>query len=199
MLTSPSDTLTCPHFGVLWRSQQFKPLETGGFAPPPYDQQLRPPKTRGRLRGLHSPLLTLGEWRPFLPSPDIRRYRNKMEFAFGQGATAEEVLAGMRQAGRFDRVVDLQSHELVSHKCVDTLIRTREWTRTPLVLLRRIPSQTAYWRCALSRLAGRNEYRSTHGDPDWKCGIGQRAIEAQLPRLTGAAFNHFLTTVSGSV
>src|SRR5688500_2121143 len=99
--------MDCPHFGTCGGCA----VEGQPPAPPPYEEQLRRKETA--VRDLLKDF-AVAEWRPIVPSPDIWRYRNKMEFAFG--APFEEgpfpFLLGMRQAGRYDRIVDLSQCDL---------------------------------------------------------------------------------------
>lgn len=65
-------------------------------------------------------------FRPILPSPDEYFYRNKMEFAFG-GLKDQPPLLGLRQKGKFDRIVDLGECRLQSPDVVPLLSAVRAW------------------------------------------------------------------------
>lgn len=104
----------CPHFGVC-----------GGCSTQdlPYPDQLAE-KEEIVQRGI----------RPFFPkaiqsivaSPDIIYYRNKMEFAFG-GLKDQPPLLGLRQKGKFDRIVDLTECRLQSPDVGRLLAAVRAW------------------------------------------------------------------------
>lgn len=104
----------CPHFGAC-----------GGCATQdtPYDQQLARKETL--VRTLLSSL-EIGEFWPIVPSPDVFHYRNKMEFAFG-GLKDAPPLLGLRQKGRFDRIVDLSECRLLSPEAGALLAAVRGW------------------------------------------------------------------------
>jgi 23S rRNA (uracil1939-C5)-methyltransferase len=63
---------------------------------------------------------------PILPSPDTVYYRNKMEFAFG-GLKDQPPLLGLRQKGKFDRIVDLTECRLQSPEVGPLLAAVRAW------------------------------------------------------------------------
>lgn len=113
--------MDCPHFGVCGG------CVVDGARPAPYEQQLLSKETlvRGLLKDF-----TVQEWRPIVPAPQIWQYRNKMEYAFSFGWDAEgDVVLGLREAGKFDRVVDLETCHLVSPELAEALRRTRAWAR----------------------------------------------------------------------
>jgi tRNA/tmRNA/rRNA uracil-C5-methylase (TrmA/RlmC/RlmD family) len=65
------------------------------------------------------------------PSPYFLRrtkffYRNKMEFAFG-GLKDQPPLLGLRQKGKFDRIVDLTECRLLSPETGRLLAAVRAW------------------------------------------------------------------------
>lgn len=107
-------TELCPHFGAC-----------GGCASQdvPYDRQL---ELKGDLVRETVAPFSPGEVRPCLPSPDLWFYRNKMEFAFG-GLKDGPVLLGLRQKGRFDRIVDLEECRLLSPDAGRLLAAVRRW------------------------------------------------------------------------
>ena len=110
----PGGETLCPHFGVC-----------GGCATQnaPYAEQLA--AKEARVRGLLAPF-SADEFRPIRPSPDVFHYRNKMEFAFG-GLKDGPVLLGLRQKGRFDRVVDLTECRLLSTAAGPLMAAVRGW------------------------------------------------------------------------
>jgi 23S rRNA (uracil1939-C5)-methyltransferase len=63
---------------------------------------------------------------PLIPSPDIYFYRNKMEYAFG-GLKDQPPLLGLRQKGKFDRIVDLTECRLQSPDVGPLLAAVRAW------------------------------------------------------------------------
>lgn len=104
----------CPHFGVC-----------GGCATQdqPYAHQLAFKEDLIRRTLLpFSPKMFL----PILPSPDTYFYRNKMEFAFG-GLKDAPPLLGLRQKGKFDRIVDLTECRLQSSEVGPLLAAVRAW------------------------------------------------------------------------
>ena len=104
----------CPHFGAC-----------GGCATQdtPYDRQLAHKETL--VRTLTAPYAP-EEFRPIVPSPDVFHYRNKMEFAFG-GLKDAPPLLGLRQKGKFDRIVDLSECRLLSPEAGPLLAAVRGW------------------------------------------------------------------------
>ena len=140
-------TMTCRHFGVC-----------GGCAcdpsrvppaPAPYPDQIR--EKEARVRQLLSPF-EIGEWRGLIPSPEQWYYRNKMELALapetipplpprqkpgdpppiaiGQpGRRVEGVRLGLREAGHFDKIVDLQMCLLMSPEVEELFRRVRLWAK----------------------------------------------------------------------
>jgi len=114
--------MNCPHFGVCGG------CTVEGEAPPAYEKQLADKESH--VRELLKDF-AVDQWRPILPSPDQWQYRNKMEFAFSFGWDAPgDLVLGLREAGRFDKVVDLETCHLVSTEIAETLRRTRAWART---------------------------------------------------------------------
>jgi 23S rRNA (uracil1939-C5)-methyltransferase len=109
-----TDLNHCPHFGVC-----------GGCATQdrPYPDQLADKEEIVR-RGVRP--FFQGAIRPIVPSPDIFYYRNKMEFAFG-GLKDQPPLLGLRQKGKFDRIVDLTECRLSSPETGRLLAAVRAW------------------------------------------------------------------------
>lgn len=126
---SAVETIICRHFGICGGCHC--PLETAdGPRPLPYREELAAKETR--VRELLRPF-DVGEWGPLVPSPDPWHYRNKMEYAFGRewgGPVAGEnraLVLGLRQAGRFDRLVDVETCRLMSEDSLELLNRVRRW------------------------------------------------------------------------
>ena len=94
----------------------------GGLRPPPYGVELIRKEQRVRtLLGAYE----VEQWRPMAPSPEEWYYRNKMECAFG--VWDERLVLGLREAGRFDRIIDLETCFLMSPECLEVLKRVRAW------------------------------------------------------------------------
>ena len=124
MLFTPSiSAATCPHFGICGGCST-EAQAGGGFAPPPYQEELR--RKEERVRSLLAPF-TVGEWRPIVPAPQEWYYRNKMEYAFAVPFTEGALVLGLREAGRYDRVIDLEECLLMSPESAELLRRIRRW------------------------------------------------------------------------
>lgn len=88
----------CPHFGACggchWQNV-------------PYEAQcvMKADIVRRTLTGIPG-IETPGEV-PVIPSPDVFRYRNKMEFSFDSPPNSGEIRLGLHEAGKFDRVFDV--------------------------------------------------------------------------------------------
>lgn len=115
----------CPHFGPCGRPLGTPASACGGCATQdtPYEQQLARKETL--VRTLLSSF-EIGEFRPIVPSPDVFHYRNKMEFAFG-GLKDAPPLLGLREKGKFDRIVDLSECRLLSPDAGALLAAVRGW------------------------------------------------------------------------
>jgi 23S rRNA (uracil1939-C5)-methyltransferase len=117
----------CAHFGVCGGCTCAPKAPDQAAAPPPYPEQLA--QKEARVRQLLAPF-DISEWRPIVPSPDLWYYRNKMEYAFGLRTwTERELVIGLRQAGKFDRVVDLQSCLLMSPESLQLVAHVRDWAK----------------------------------------------------------------------
>jgi len=111
----------CMHFGVCGGCR----CETdskGSPKPPPYDRELV--QKEERVRTLLA-AYDVQEWRPMVASPEEWHYRNKMECAFG--VWDDHLVLGLRAAGRFDQVIDLETCGLMSPECLDVLKRVGTW------------------------------------------------------------------------
>ena len=116
--------------------------------PPPYLEELQEKEKRVQqlLNGFD-----ITDWKPILPSPEPWYYRNKMELAFAAETVppppprskpgepplerprdypdVEGVRLGLREAGRFDRIVDLETCLLMSPETENLIHRVRAWAR----------------------------------------------------------------------
>jgi 23S rRNA (uracil1939-C5)-methyltransferase len=110
----PALSPLCPHFGVC-----------GGCATQdqPYEIQLAAKEALVRrvVEPFH-PRQVLA----IQPSPDVLYYRNKMEFAFARHRSGG-VAIGLREKGRFDRVVDVRECFLLSPETPRLLAAVRAW------------------------------------------------------------------------
>jgi 23S rRNA (uracil1939-C5)-methyltransferase len=114
--------MNCFHFGLcggcLCRAGEPGRL----FRPMPYAEELdrKEKRVHDLLAGF-----TVEEWRAIVPSPEEWYYRNKMEYAFG--VWDEQMVLGLREAGRFDHIVDLQTCFLLSPESLEVLKQVRQW------------------------------------------------------------------------
>jgi 23S rRNA (uracil1939-C5)-methyltransferase len=109
--------MDCKHFGQCGGCRceaSQKPL--------PYATELQQKETR-----VHELLAAfeIDAWRPIIPSPEEWYYRNKMEYAFA--VWDEKLVLGLREEGRFDRIVDVETCGLMSDESVEVLKRVRQW------------------------------------------------------------------------
>src|SRR5579871_3269401 len=95
-----------------------------GAKPHPYPQELSQKEKRVQelLAGYD-----VQQWRPIVPSPEEWYYRNKMEYAFA--VWDDQLVLGLREAGRFDRVIDLETCGLMSAESLEVLTRVRRWAK----------------------------------------------------------------------
>jgi 23S rRNA (uracil1939-C5)-methyltransferase len=114
-------TVECNHFGVCGgcrcesdSAESPKPL--------PYPQELL--QKGKRIRELLA-AYDVEAWKPIIPSPEEWYYRNKMEYAFA--VWDDHLVLGLREAGRFDRVIDLETCGLMSPESLEVLKRVRQW------------------------------------------------------------------------
>lgn len=114
--------MRCVHFGSCGGCT----VDPSTRQPAPYALQCA--EKEARVRSLLNGF-SVDEWRPIIPSPQPWNYRNKMEFAFGQPFTEEHVpfCLGLREAGRYDRIVDLQECHLISPEAFSILREVRAW------------------------------------------------------------------------
>jgi len=111
----------CAHFGVCGGCR-CEPDASGRAKPLPYDLELA--RKEASVRGLLA-AYDVQEWLPIVAAPDPWHYRNKMECAFG--VWDDRLVLGLRAAGRFDRVVNLETCILMSPECLEVLKRVRQW------------------------------------------------------------------------
>jgi len=116
--------MNCVHFGICGGCV-CTTYEDGHKAPLPYAQELEQKETRVKtsLAGF-----TVEDWRPIVASPEEWTYRNKMEFAIGE-LREMPFSIGMRETGRFDRIVDLQTCGLMSPEAVQIVHLLRAWAK----------------------------------------------------------------------
>src|SRR5438046_7174164 len=114
-------SMNCLHFGVCGGCR-CETGPTGESRPLPYLQELA--QKEDLVRRLLA-AYDVEEWRPIIPSPDEWHYRNKMEFAFAVWDGA--LVLGLREAGRFDRIVNLENCFLTSSESLELLKRVRRW------------------------------------------------------------------------
>ena len=119
-----SSILTCKHFGTCGGCRCDGQQE-GHPAPLPYADQLV--SKESWVRAQLQPY-TVEEWRPIIPSPEIWYYRNKMELAFGEFGPDGMVL-GLRETGRFDRIVDVETCLLMSREAQEITNGIRIWAK----------------------------------------------------------------------
>jgi 23S rRNA (uracil1939-C5)-methyltransferase len=139
--------IICPHFGACGGCS----LALKRAAPPPYAEQL---SAKERFVGDLLKDFDIVERLPILPAPDIWYYRNKMEYAFAQPFTSPSptsgegggegsssgvrppspekgggLVLGLREAGRYDRVIDLENCLLMSPESFELLKKIRSWAK----------------------------------------------------------------------
>ncbi len=113
--------MECKHFGLCGGCRCEKG-PSGQASPAPYAQELR--QKEERVRQLLAPY-DIEEWRPIVPSPQEWHYRNKMEYAFA--VWDDHLVLGLREEGRFDHIIDLETCGLMSDDAVEVLKRVRHW------------------------------------------------------------------------
>lgn len=121
--STPKSTQTCLHFGLCGGCHC--PVRTEeGPRPLPYEEELE--SKERRVRELLS-AFDVEEWRPIIPGPEAWYYRNKMEYAFGR--EPGNLVLGLRQAGQFNRLVDVETCLLMSPESLELLKRARTWAK----------------------------------------------------------------------
>jgi 23S rRNA (uracil1939-C5)-methyltransferase len=138
---------TCAHFGICGGCTC---LSNGQAPAAPLLYALELQNKGKRVRELLGAFDVL-QWKPILPSPDPWYYRNKMELAFAAEKVppppprrkpgepplqrprdypdVEGVLLGQREAGRFDRIVDLETCLLMSPETEKLVHLVRAWAQ----------------------------------------------------------------------
>jgi 23S rRNA (uracil1939-C5)-methyltransferase len=94
----------------------------------PYEQQLAEKQKQvadalGRLGGLEG-----FELEQIVPSDEVWRYRNKLEYSFGENEEGEPTL-GFHARGRWDLIVDVEDCHLASEPGNAARNEVREWAR----------------------------------------------------------------------
>ncbi len=142
-----ADQKTCFHFGICGGCS-CPPLIGGRTAPIPYTEELvnKEQRVRQLLNGFD-----VADWKPILPSPEIWYYRNKMELAFAADLVppppprrkpgdpplvrprdypdVQGVRLGQREAGQYNRIVDLETCLLMSPETEELIHRVRAWAK----------------------------------------------------------------------
>lgn len=103
-------------------------------------------ETISRIGGVRN----LPEVLPMLPSPDIWRYRNKMEFSFGENDQGETIL-GFHVPGRFDRIFEV-GECLIHPEPFDALLTTlQDWAQANRLTSYRQHDHAGFLRHAVMR------------------------------------------------
>ena len=94
----------------------------------PYERQLEEKEAQvrealERIGGFESPPVE-----PILPAVERLRYRNKLEYSFGNGDDGELVL-GFHRAGRWDLIDDIEDDILASERVNEVRRAVRAWCR----------------------------------------------------------------------
>jgi 23S rRNA (uracil1939-C5)-methyltransferase len=94
----------------------------------PYERQLEEKEAQvrealERIGGFESPPVE-----PILPAVERLRYRNKLEYSFGNGEDGELVL-GFHRAGRWDLIDDIEDDILASERVNEVRRAVRAWCR----------------------------------------------------------------------
>jgi 23S rRNA (uracil1939-C5)-methyltransferase len=94
----------------------------------PYERQLEEKEAQvrealERIGGFESPPVE-----PILPAVERLRYRNKLEYSFGNGDDGELVL-GFHRAGRWDLIDDIEDDILASERVNEVRRAVRKWCR----------------------------------------------------------------------
>ncbi|HET7510984.1 MAG TPA: 23S rRNA (uracil(1939)-C(5))-methyltransferase RlmD [Solirubrobacterales bacterium] len=98
----------------------------------PYEQQLackqeQVAEALGRIGGLEG-----FELEEIVPAAEQWRYRNKLEYSFGEGEDGEPTL-GFHARGRWDLIVDVEDCHLASEAGNEARNAVREWARAEAV------------------------------------------------------------------
>jgi 23S rRNA (uracil1939-C5)-methyltransferase len=94
----------------------------------PYQRQLEEKQRQvvdalERIGGFEAPPVE-----PILPAVEQWRYRNKLEYSFGEGDDGELAL-GFHRAGRWDLIDDIESDVLASERVDELRLAVRAWCR----------------------------------------------------------------------
>ena len=138
----------CPHFGIC-----------GGclFQTFPYEEQLKikEGQVRELLEGVLGTPGVLGTWNfeGIIGSPAAERYRNKMEFSFGDEVKDGPLALGMHKRGSFYDVVTVGGCRIVHEDFTKILLCTKEFFEERQIPFYKKMQQTGYLRHLLVRRA----------------------------------------------
>mgnify|MGYP000764928063 CR=1 FL=1 len=108
----------CPHFGICGGCE---------FQTLPYEEQL---KMKGaQVRALLEPVCPEIPFEGIIPSPVSEKYRNKMEFSFGDAYKGGPLSLGMHKRGSFYDVVEVEDCQIVDEDFRAILSCTLEYFR----------------------------------------------------------------------
>ena len=138
----------CPHFGIC-----------GGclFQTFPYEEQLKikEGQVRELLEGVLGTPGVSGTWNfeGIIGSPAAERYRNKMEFSFGDEVKDGPLALGMHKRGSFYDVVTVGGCRIVHEDFTKILLCTKEFFEERQIPFYKKMQQTGYLRHLLVRRA----------------------------------------------
>lgn len=138
----------CPHFGIC-----------GGclFQTFPYEEQLKikEGQVRELLEGVLGTPGVSGTWNfeGIIGSPAAERYRNKMEFSFGDEVKDGPLALGMHKRGSFYDVVTVGGCQIVHEDFTKILLCTKEFFEERQIPFYKKMQQTGYLRHLLVRRA----------------------------------------------
>ena len=138
----------CPHFGIC-----------GGclFQTFPYEEQLKikEGQVRELLEGVLGTPGVSGSWdfEGIIGSPAAERYRNKMEFSFGDEVKDGPLALGMHKRGSFYDVVTVGGCRIVHEDFTKILLCTKEFFEERQIPFYKKMQQTGYLRHLLVRRA----------------------------------------------
>ena len=156
----------CKHFGTCGGCQ---------WQDIPYEAQLRWKREHVTDALVH--LAGVGEVvvNPAVPSPEVRYYRNKMEFTFSnrRWLLPEEIAStetrydktcalGLHVRGFFDKIFNVETCFLESPGAVEILTEAREWCRRSSFLPYSIKEQDGFWRFVVIREGKRTNQTLVH-------------------------------------
>ncbi len=194
-LTSPAVERVepgCPHFGVCggcrWRDI-------------PYETQcaIKAETVRNTLSEI--PDIGSVPKSAFFPSPETLYYRNKMEFSFDSPPGVDEMYLGLHEAGRYNRVFDVEDCSLQSKRSNAILERVRRFVRENGLSIYGLRSHAGLLRYLVIR-EGKNTGETlvnivTSGEEFPLAGKFARMIVAEYPEVVTVV--HTINRHSGSV